>query len=139
MFECADDVLAHHAEEVTLPQADRTAMHDRRNANRERLKKGLKEAKKPAAREFVSQGSYAMRTMVQHPEKDYDIDDGVYFSKESLVGDRGGELSAGSGPQMVRDAIDDGSFNTKPEVRKNCVRVYHAAGYYVGISLPIAA
>jgi hypothetical protein len=133
MFDCADDVLAHHDEEVTLPQADRTAMHDRRNANRERLKKGLREAKKPAAREFVSQGSYAMRTMVQHPANDYDIDDGVYFTKESLVGDRGGELSALQVRQMVRDAIDDGSFNTKPEVRKNCVRVYYVAGYCVDL------
>ena len=69
MFECADDVLAHHDDKVTLPQADRTAMRDRRNANRDRLKKGLKEAGKPAPREFWSQGSYAMKTMTQHPEK----------------------------------------------------------------------
>lgn len=32
---------------------------------------------------------------------------------------------------MVRDAIDDGSFKTAPEVRRNCVRVYYAAGYHV--------
>jgi len=34
---------------------------------------------------------------------------------------------------MVRDAIDDGSFATAPEVRKNCVRVYYAAGYHVDL------
>ena len=34
---------------------------------------------------------------------------------------------------MVRDAIDDGSFKTAPEVRKNCVRVYYAAGYHVDV------
>jgi hypothetical protein len=35
-----------------------------------------------------------MKTMTQHLAKDYDIDDGVYFSKEVLVGDRGAEMSA---------------------------------------------
>jgi hypothetical protein len=133
MHDCADDVLAHHDEEVTLPQSDRTAMRDHRNANRDRLKKGLREQGKPAPREFKSQGSYAMKTMVQHPDNHYDIDDGVYFDKEVLVGERGGEMSALQARQMVRDAIDDGGFKTPPEVRKNCVRVYYAAGYHVDL------
>lgn len=133
MFDCADDVLAHHDEKVTLPQADRTAMRDRRNANRERLKKGLKEKGKPAPREFKSQGSYAMKTMVRHPDNKYDIDDGVYFNKEDLVGERGAEMSARHARQMVRDAIDDGSFKTPPEVRNNCVRVWYEAGYHVDL------
>ena len=42
MHNCSDDVLAHHDKEVTLPQAERTNMRKRRNANRDRLKKGLK-------------------------------------------------------------------------------------------------
>ena len=133
MFDCADDVLAFHDDKVTLPQAERTEMRGRRNANRDRLKKGLKAAKKPAPREFVSQGSYAMKTMTQHRLKDYDIDDGVYFSKEDLVGDRGGEMSALQVRQMVRDAADDGSFKTPPEVRKNCVRVHYEAGFHVDL------
>jgi hypothetical protein len=135
MYDCADDVLAHHDEEVTLPQSDRTAMRDRRNANRDRLKKGLKDNGKPAPREFKSQGSYAMKTMVQHPDNKYDIDDGVYFDKEVLVGERGAEMTALQARQMARDAIDDGSFKTAPEVRTNCVRVYYEAGYHV--DLPI--
>jgi hypothetical protein len=133
MFDCADDVLAHHDEKVTLRQSERTAMRNRRNANRDRLKNGLKKQGKPAPREFKSQGSYAMKTMVQHPDNKYDIDDGVYFNKEDLVGDRGGEMSALQTRQMVRDAIDDGSFKTPPEVRKNCVRVWYEAGYHVDI------
>jgi hypothetical protein len=46
-----------------------------------------------------------MKTMTQHLTKDYDIDDGVYFSKEVLVGDRGAEMSALQARQMVRDAL----------------------------------
>ena len=133
MFDCAEDVLAYHDNEVTLPTPEQTKMRDRRNANRDRLKKGLKDQGKPAVREFRSQGSYAMRTMVQHPDNDYDIDDGVYFDKEVLVGERGGEMTALQARQMVRDAVDDGSFKTPPEVRTNCVRVYYASGYHVDL------
>ncbi len=133
MYDCADDVLAHHDEKVTLPQSERTAMRDRRNANRDRLKKGLKDKGKPAPREFKSQGSYAMKTMIRHPAKDYDIDDGVYFDKEVLVGERGAEMNALQARQMVRDALDDGGFKTPPEIRKNCVRVYYEAGYHVDV------
>jgi hypothetical protein len=33
--------------------------------------------------------------------------------------------------KMVRDAVDEGSFATAPEVLKNCVRITYAAGYHV--------
>jgi hypothetical protein len=131
MHNCHDDVLGYHDDEVTLPQSERTAMKDRRNANRDRLKKGLKEAKKPSVKEFASQGSYAMKNMTQHPDNDWDIDDGVYFDKIDLVGPRGGDMSSLEARQMVRDAVDDGSFKKKPEVRANCVRIFYDAGYHV--------
>ncbi|SEE66237.1 hypothetical protein SAMN05519104_6949 [Rhizobiales bacterium GAS188] len=133
MYDCHKDVLAHHDKKVTLPQSERTEMRDRRNANRDRLKRGLKDKGKPAPREFKSQGSYAMKTMLQHPDNHYDIDDGVYFDKEALVGERGAEMTALQARQMVRDAIDDGGFKTPPEVHKNCVRVIYAAGYHVDL------
>jgi hypothetical protein len=133
MHNCADDIIAYHNDEVTLPQNERTNMKERRDANRKRVKNGLAEKKKPAPTEFYSQGSYAMKTMVQDSEKHYDIDDGTYFEKTALLGERGGELSALDVRQMVRDAVDDGSFKTKPEVLKNCVRVYYDAGYHVDI------
>lgn len=133
MYNCANDLLAYHDDRVTLPQAERTNMRERRDANRERLKKGLKDKGKPTPREFASQGSYAMKTMTQHPAKDYDIDDGVYFDKAVLVGERGAEMTALQARQMVRNALDDGSFKTPPEVRKNCVRVYYFAGYCVDV------
>jgi hypothetical protein len=131
MFDCSKDVIAYHDDNVTLPQAQRTTMRGRRDANRERLKRRLKNAGKPAPREFVSQGSYGMKTMTQHPESDYDIDDGVYFDQHALDGQRGGPMSALQARQFVRDAVDDGSFNRPPEVHNNCVRIYYEAGYHV--------
>lgn len=133
MIDCSQDMLSFHNDEVTLPQAERTKMRDRRNANRDRIKNGLEEQKKPKPLEFCTQGSYEMKTMVQHPDNDYDIDDGVYFDKASLVGARGAEMSSLDVRQMVRDAVDDGSFKTKPEVLPNCVRVQYDAGYRVDI------
>lgn len=131
MFDCSKDVRAYHDQQVTLPQAERTAMRDRRDANRRRLEKGLAENEDPQPDEFVKQGSYAMLTMIQHPANDYDIDDGVYFLKEDLVGNRGAEMTSLQARQMVRDAVDDGSFTRPPEVRRNCVRVFYQKGYHV--------
>ncbi|NCP23816.1 MAG: hypothetical protein GW854_06680 [Erythrobacter sp.] len=131
MFDCAKDVLSFHDEKVTLPQSDRTAMRDRRNANRDRSRKGLEKNAGPPIDEHVVQGSYAMKTMLRHDANDYDIDDGVYFAKEDLVGPRGAELTSRQAREMVRDAVDDGSFADAPEVHGNCVRVVYKKGYHV--------
>ena len=131
MFDCSEDLLAYHDGEITLPPVDRRGMSSRRNSNRDRVRRDLRDKSKPSVREFKSQGSYAMRTMTQHPENDYDIDDGVYFEKSNLVGPRGGEMSALEARWMVRDAVDDDSFSKPPEVRNNCVRIYYKAGYHV--------
>ncbi len=131
MFDCSKDVRAYHNQEVNLPTKERDAMRDRRNVNRRRVRKGLEDADKPAPIEFVKQGSYAMKTMVQDPDNDYDIDDGVYFYKVDLVGERGAEMTSLQARQMVRNAVDDGSFKQDPEVRSNCVRVFYQEGYHV--------
>lgn len=133
MHNCHDDVLEHHDQEVSLPQAERSEMHNRRDANRNRLRRGLGRLKHPQPWEYKCQGSYAMKTMVQDEENDYDIDDGVYFQKSDLVGARSAELSALQARQRVRDAVDDGSFKSPPEVRTNCVRVNYDAGYHVDL------
>ncbi|NUJ81860.1 hypothetical protein HUN39_17895 [Methylocystis sp. FS] len=133
MFDCARDVRAYHDQDVTLPKTEQDAMRDRRNSNRTRLRNGLSAAGKPAPLEFVKQGSYAMKTMVRDPDNDYDIDDGVYFRKEDLVGGRGAEMTSLQARQMVRDAVDDGKFKRAPEVRPNCVRVFYEKGYHVDL------
>ena len=133
MFNCAKDVRAYHDQDINLPRAEQEKMRDRRNANRGRLRKGLAKAGKPAPLEFVKQGSYAMRTMIRDPDNDYDIDDGVYFRTEDLVGERGAEMTPLQARRMVRDAVDDGKFKLAPEVRSNCVRVLYKPGYHVDL------
>lgn len=133
MYNCHDDILAYHNEKVTLPKAEQDEMRNRRNTNRQRLKDGLKRDEEPAPTGFQSQGSYAHRTMVQHKDRDYDIDDGVYFCKDDLKGPKGGDKSAREAKEMIRKALHDDRFNHPPEVRTNCVRVYYNAGYHVDV------
>ena len=133
MIDCAKDVRAYHDQAINLPKVEQEQMRDRRNANRRRVRKGLTKADKPKPLEFVKQGSYAMKTMIRDPDNDYDIDDGVYFRKEDLVGERGAEMTSLQARQMVRDAVDDGKFKLAPEVRSNCVRVLYKPGYHVDL------
>jgi hypothetical protein len=135
MHDCAKDIIAFHDEDVTLKQDERTAMRNRRNANRERLKKNLKEKEKPSLEKFIKQGSYAMLTMVQDSENDYDIDDGVYFTKDSLKDESGKDMNPEEARQMVCDALKDGRFNKQPQVRKNCVRIFYEEGYHVDMPI----
>lgn len=131
MYDCSKEVKGYHDDEVTLPPKEQTAMRDRRNSNRERVTKGLAKNEDPAPREFVPQGSYAMKTMTQHPENDYDIDDGIYFDRADLTGRNGAEKTGLQARTMVRDALQDQKFKRPPEVRLNCVRIYYEAGYHV--------
>ena len=133
MFDCSKEILGFHNDEVTLSRDERNAICRRRNINRERIKRGLSYYEYPLPYKFISQGSYAMRTMIQHSENDYDIDDGVYFDKEQLTGPRGAEMSSLDARRMVWWAIHSNTFNTPPEYIKNCVRVYYNEGYCVDV------
>lgn len=112
-------------------------MRDRRKANQDRLRADLEAKEKPLPKRHVKQGSYAMRTMVQPPDKDptpdYDIDDGAVFDRDKLKGPQGGDMTPREARDMVRDALDDGRFASRPETLKNCVRVKYEAGYHVDI------
>lgn len=133
MHNCHKEVLKYHNHNVTLPRSEQQDMRDRRDTNRKRLKDGLAKDKQPAPKDFQSQGSYAHRTMVQHPDKDYDIDDGVLFDMADLKGPRGGDLSPNDVKKIVVKCLTNELFNTPPEVRTNCVRVYYHKGYHMDV------
>lgn len=133
MFDTSIEILRFYTKKVALPTPEQTEMRDRRDTNRQRLKLGLEADKQPKPYGMHSQGSYAMRTMIQDADNDYDIDDGAYFYKEDLVGPQGGEMSALAVRQMVCEAMQDDRFKTAPEVLKNCVRVYYNAGFHVDV------
>ncbi|WP_341674732.1 cyclic GMP-AMP synthase DncV-like nucleotidyltransferase [Niveibacterium sp. SC-1] len=131
---CNAEMTAYHRDEVTLSLKQQQDMRARRNTGRTRLENGLNTAGKPQPREVQSQGSYQMRTMVQDPENDYDIDDGAYFRHDDLKDDEGLRLSPLAARQRVCDALKwDGRFNREAEVKNNCVRQAYAVGYHIDV------
>jgi hypothetical protein len=112
-------------------QKKKARLNNYREANLTRLKNGLEKAKEPAYKKHKNQGSYAMDTIIQHPQNDYDIDVGIMFDREELKGERGADKSALCTRQMVCDAMQDDKFETPPKCLKNCVRVYYKEGHHV--------
>jgi hypothetical protein len=131
---CNSEMTAYHRDEVTLSLSQQQDMRAHRNAGRTRLENGLDTSGKPQPREVQSQGSYQMRTMVQDPENDYDIDDGAYFRHDDLKNDDGLHLSPLASRQRVCDALKwDGRFSQEAVVKNNCVRQAYAAGYHIDV------
>jgi hypothetical protein len=131
---CDADMTGYHRDETTLALSQQQDMRGRRDTGRDRLRKGLDTAGKPQPREIRSQGSYQMRTMVQDPDNDYDIDDGAYFRSEDLKDEDGGNLTPLAARQRVCDALKwDGRFNREADVKDNCVRQAYAVGYHIDV------
>lgn len=133
MFNCSKEINKYHDEEVTLGKSDQDKMRGHRDANQARLKKGLEKNGDKQPKKFIKQGSYSMKTMVQHPNNDYDIDDGVVFLQDDLKGENGGDKTALDARKMVCDALQDDRFNKQPEVHTNCVRVFYNEGYHIDV------
>jgi hypothetical protein len=131
-YDANSDLRRFQHDEVYADPETRMTAEKRRSANRDRLERGLNEMNKPLPVEYVPQGSFAMQTMVHAPNEASDIDDGVVFTRESLLGPKGGDMSAQEAKQMVCDAIaKEDKFKTPPEVRSNCVRVHYEDGFHV--------
>lgn len=132
-IDCNKEMKGYHADEVNLSNEDQTEMRGRRDSGRTRLKNGLTRAGHSLPKEFGSQGSYAMRTMVQDDACHYDIDDGVYFDKEGLMDANGNYLGARDARLRVRDALQDDRLAFPAESRTNCVRQRYPDGYHIDI------
>ena len=133
MFNCDNDIRTFHNKKVTLNNTQQSEMRELRNKNRKRLNRGLRLNGDPDPIYHQTQGSYAMHTMIQDDDYDYDIDDGVVFSKDELVGSQGANKTSLDARKMVCSALDDGSFTSPPSILKNCVRVNYVKGYHVDI------
>ncbi len=135
MKDCSAEITGYHNDCVRLNQKAQDKLRDNRDANRKRVKRGQERNGKPvpADSDFVTQGSVAMFTINQHPDNSYDIDDGVIFDRAELKGPQGADMTALEAREMIRSAVDDGSFNTPPKRKNKCVRVFYDAGHNVDI------
>jgi len=133
-IDCHNEMLSYHRERVNLSNEDQKEMHQRRENGRTRLRNGLEENGHPLPKEIASQGSYAMKTMIQDSKSEYDIDDGVYFAKADLVDGQGNELNPMAARQRVCDALKyDERLKHPAEVKQNCVRQIYPQGYHIDI------
>ena len=132
MKDCSEQVSGFERAAVRMSKDDRADIFGKAKINRNRLKSGLERNGSPKAIGSRTQGSYAMKTMIQHDRGDYDVDDGVYFKRDSLKNDQGEDQSLEDARKMVSDALQDKRFADQPEPRNNCVRVYYKQkGYHV--------
>lgn len=130
--DCSKEMVSYHADQVTLSNSDQGKMRERRDSGRTRLKNGLTKADHPLPNKFDSQGSYAMRTMVQDAKCDYDIDDGVYFEKEDLRLN-GADLSPREARLRIRNALKDERLAYDATIKTNCTRQRYPEGYHIDI------
>ena len=128
MGKCTTNIRDFHDKEVKLSEDDRKDIRTKADTNQRRIEKGLKDNKEPKPRGFHTQGSYAMRTMINRPNKDYDIDAGCYFDADDIK-----DIGPRALRRKVCEAADDGRFKTPPEVKKNCVRIVYDEGYHVDV------
>ena len=132
VFDCGEDMGKFHADEITLSTDDQTEMRERRNTGRRRLEIGLDEEEHPQPKLTCTQGSYAMHTMVQDPDCDYDIDDGIYFAEGDLVDDLGLALTPQEAKERVCKALSrDKRFASPAQVFPKCVRQVYNEGYHI--------
>jgi len=134
IFDCNDEMLGYHADEVTLGRKQQKEMRDRRDAGRTRLNKGLERDGHPKPAEQASQGSYAMRTMHQDPQNDYDIDDAAYFEVADLKDANGVALTPYAARERVCEALrQDDRLKHDADNKTNCVRQRYPEGYHIDI------
>lgn len=134
ILNCHDEMKAYHAEKVTLRRSDQDEMRKRRDAGRIRLTTGLERDGHSLPLNQASQGSYAMRTMHQDEQSDYDIDDGAYFAKDKLTDAAGQPLTPRAARQRVCKALQqDERLKHAAEVKDNCVRQHYPEGYHIDI------
>jgi hypothetical protein len=125
---------AFHARKVALPTSRYDELRAKRDKVRLIIKRRLREMGYRQPLRFRGQGSVTMRTVTRGGwYGTFDIDDGIYFSRQALTGPLGGEMSPLEARKMVWEAAYSEYFTDPPEYLKNCVRVFYANGYHVDI------
>ena len=133
MINCEKEIKEYWDEEVKLLQKDVNTLRGHRDSNMKKLKKRLKEDNFPLYKESINQGSYSMKTIIQHPKNDYDIDVGVVFTEEDLKSK--GKNDPLKIRQYIAELMQDDRFNKQPDCKKNCVRIHYNDGYHIDIPI----
>jgi hypothetical protein len=137
VFDCHQLLNDFYVDHVRLGKTRRDALAGYRDTNLERVSTGLEKLGAlagAASAQFdrsLAQGSYAMHTLNQHPDNDYDIDTGLVFAMTNIPGD------AKDARRRVARAVREagGNFSKQPEARTNAVTVWYADGHHVDLAI----
>jgi dienelactone hydrolase len=137
LYDVHKELNRFYDDHVRLGAARRKKLASQRDACLARLRAGLKalgEKRGMAYRSFersIGQGSYAMHTLNQHPNDEYDIDEAVVFLGNDLP------TTALEARKRVADALLEagGNFQLEPEARTNAVTVWYADGTHVDLAI----
>lgn len=116
---------------IALTSSKKDSLRKARNALRDKIRNHFRETLKNKIPKFQGQGSYAMGTMINPLNCEFDIDDGVYL-QHLHTSDKSGWPS----PETVHGwlvAATDGHTDQKPIDKQNCVRVRYAGQYHVDL------
>ena len=131
MYDSHKRLNQFYEEHVRLGTDGRTLLAEYRDTNLDRLRTGLEELGYARSFEHRDQGSYAMYTINQQANNDYDIDVAIIFAKNNLPS------SALQTRKRIENAMLEGggNFRQPPEAKTNAVRVYYAEGYHVDLAV----
>ena len=137
MIDLHDTMNEFYRDHVRLDSDERSKLAGYRDTNLKRLKSGLDKLGEENDTTYAyyqyyrNQGSYAMFTLNQHPDNEYDIDIAIVFKKADLPS------SALKTRQRIADAFKtvSGNFSQEPEARRNAVTVWYAEGYHIDFAV----
>lgn len=117
---------------IELASSKKEYLKKTRDAIRDKIIKYFKDTLKANVPKFLIQGSYAMATIVNPLDGEFDIDDGVYLQN------LGSDKSKWPKPETVHNWICKavaGHTKEKTQDKRTCVRVVYSGNYH--IDLPI--
>lgn len=137
MFNLHDDLDKFYQDHVRLGKVRRNELATFRDNSLTRLESGLDKLGEKRGRVYAyyadtrNQGGYAMDTLNQAANNDYDIDVGLIFEAGDLPD------GAKAARERIRDAFIEsgGQFKDPPNARSNAVTVWYASGQHLDFAI----
>lgn len=131
MADC-HDLFQKFYGEISISTTQRSTLQKSRNAIRSRTRKYFKEEFKVKVPKFFQQGSFALKTVINPLDGEYDLDDGVYL--QHLEDDRSDWPATETVHSQVFEAIENHTGQDAKD-KKNCIRIIYAGDHH--IDLPV--
>lgn len=124
------ELFSQFHKSIDLSRSKKASLQQARRAIRKKIRNHFKETVGLKVPKFRQQGSFAIGTVINPLDEDYDIDDGVYL--QHLPDDQSKWPDADAIQDPIVKALENHT-DQKPEKKKNCVRINYANNYHVDL------